>query len=285
MVFIGLIALFGWIPCVIVLFVLMPARKAVATAIVGAWLLLPPVRIEVAGLPDYSKSTAAVVGIVLSTFLFNSNLLLKFRPRWFDLPMLLWCLTVIVSSLQNGLGWYNGFSDALAMFIMWGLPYLLGRLYFNNLENLRTFAIVMVIGGLSYVLPCLWEIRMSPQLLGIVYGVEVWSGTRMGGFRPNVFFKTGLELGLWMTAASLTGWWLWRCGTIKKVGRIPFGSVLLPILMGTTLLCRSTGALVLLAAGVFLLWASTRFQTRKLLWARLVLPNLRCVTHSQHLVR
>ncbi len=267
MEFIGLIALFGWIPCVIVLFVLMPVHKAAATAILGAWLLLPPLRMEIAGLPDYSKATAAVVGIVLSTFLFGSHLLVKFRPRWFDLPMLLWCLTVIVSSLQNGLGIYNGLSDALGQFIGWGLPYLIGRLYFNNLENLRTFAIVMVIGGLCYVLPCLWEIRMSPQLLRTVYGIEVWSGTRMGGFRPNVFFKTGLELGLFMTAASLTGWWLWRCGTIKRIWGVSFGSVLLPILIGTTVLCRSTGALLLLAIGMFVLWASTRFQTRKLLWA------------------
>ena len=49
---------------------------------------------------------------------------------------------------------------------------------------------------------------------------------RLGGYRPNVFFYTGLELGLWMTAASLAGWWLWRCGTIKKIGPFPFGLIL-----------------------------------------------------------
>ena len=32
---------------------------------------------------------------------------------------------------------------------------------------------------------------------------------------------------MWMTAASLAGWWLWRCGAIKKIGAYPFGSVLL----------------------------------------------------------
>lgn len=93
---------------------------------------------------------------------------------------------------------------------------------------------------------------------------------RLGGFRPNVFFKTGLELGLWMTAASLAGWWLWRCGTIKKIGRFSFGSLLLPALLGTTILCRSTGALVLLAGGVLTLWLSIRFRTRWLLTALLL---------------
>jgi hypothetical protein len=162
------IALFGWIPCVVVLFVLMPMRKAAATAIVGAWLLLPPLSLVIAGLPDYSKNTAATVGVVLSTLLFGSHLLLKFRPHWFDLPMLLWCFTGLASALHNGLGPYNGFSEVLNQFVVWGLPYLLGRLYFNDLEGVRTFTIVMVIGGLSYILPCLWEVRMSPTLLRTV---------------------------------------------------------------------------------------------------------------------
>ena len=105
---------------------------------------------------------------------------------------------------------------------------------------------------------------MSPQLLRSIYGYGVWQGTRWGGYRPNVFFMTGLELGLWMTAASLTGWWLWWCGAIKKIGGYPFGSVLLPILMVTTILCRSTGALALLAFGTMVLWLSARLRTRLL---------------------
>ena len=87
--------------------------------------------------------------------------------------------------------------------------------------------------------------------MNTIYGnLGGWQGTRLGGYRPHVFFKTGLELGLWMTAASLAGWWLWRCGALKRIGQIPFGSVLLPILMGTTILCRSTGALALLLIGM-----------------------------------
>ena len=42
---------------------------------------------------------------------------------------------------------------------------------------------------------------------------------------------------------------------------------MLPILLGTTVLCRSSGALVLLAGGIFVLWASIRFKTRMLLVA------------------
>ena len=41
--------------------------------------------------------------------------------------------------------------------------------------------------------------------------------------------------------------------------------MLLPILLGTTILCRSTGALALLVFGMIVLWLSTRLRTRLLL--------------------
>ena len=277
MTILAYVALLGWIPFVVIIFALLPSRLAAVTAVVGAWLLLPPYTLAISGLPDYSKSTAAVIAILLGTLIFCPNRLLKFRPRWFDLPMLLFCFSGVASSLQNGLELYDGLSDALTQSLMWGLPYLIGRLYFGNLEDLRFFCVAMVIGGLSYVLPCLYEIRMMTSLLKLIYGMGAWggmTGLRLGGFRPNVFFYTGLELGMWMTAASLAGWWLWRCGVIKKIGRFSFGSLLLPILMGTSILCRSTGAIALLIGGMILLWFSVRNRTRLLLASLLFVAPL-----------
>jgi hypothetical protein len=265
-------ALLGWIPIVVAMFALMPARRAAAIAVVGAWLLLPPYNLEIGGLPDYSKNTAASLGMMVGTLLFAPDRLLNFRARWFDLPMLLLCLCGIATSLQNGLGIYDGLADALSHTFTWGLPYLLGRLYFGDAEGLRYFVVAMVIGGLCYVPPCLWEARMSPQLLGQFYGITSWQGIRMGGYRPHVFFMTGLECGMWMTAASLAAWWMWRCGALKRIGQVPFGPVLLPILLVTTVFCRSTGALALLVGGVAVLWLSARLKTRVLMVALLMLP-------------
>ena len=73
-------------------------------------------------------------------------------------------------ALYNGLGLYDGLSGMLGQILLWGLPYLVGRLYFSNLEGLRVFTVAMVIGGLLYVLPCHWEMRMSPHLLRPIYG-------------------------------------------------------------------------------------------------------------------
>ncbi len=276
MTIVAFIALFGWIPGVLLMFDLLPRRLAAATAVIGAWLILPPYSLPIAGLPDYSKTTAATLGVALATLFFCPDRILMFRPRWVDLPMLLWCFSGTVSSLVNGLGPYDAFSEALSSIFTWGLPYLVGRLHFGDLQGLRYFAHAMVIGGIAYIAPCVWESRMSPHLLLRVYGIAERNlrGMRFGAYRPKVFFWTGLECGLWMTAASLAAWWLWRCGAIKKIGQVSFGGVILPILMGTAVICRSTGALALLALGMMLLWGTVRLQARLLLIGLLLVTPL-----------
>ena len=238
------LALLGWIPLGITMFAVVPARKAVAFIVVGGLLILPPYTLDISGLPDYSRIMAASISVILGTVIFAPDRFLNFRPRWFDLPMLAWCFSSMASSLYNGLGVYDGLAATLSQVLTWGLPYLIGRIYFGNPEDLRYFAVAVVIGGLAYVLPCLYEVRMSPKLMKDIYGISQLGAIRFGGCRPTVFFWTGLELGMWMTATSLVAWWLWYCGALKQIGSIPLGSVLLPTLLGTSFLCRSTGALI-----------------------------------------
>jgi len=259
-------AFLSWPLIIFGLFTILPARRAAVTGLIGGWLLLPPYVIPISHLPDYSKNTATSLGIFLGTLVFASDRILAFRPRWFDLPVLGWCLCPICTSLQNGLGLYDGLSGSLNQIIAWGIPYLFGRLYFSDFAGLRELTVGMVAGSLLCVIPCLYEIRMSPQLLRYVYGRSNLEAMRYGGYRPRLFLTSGLELGMWMTAAALTAWWLWRCGTLKRLWQLPFGGVLLPILMITTILCRSTGALLLMIGGMGVLWICTRYQTRALLW-------------------
>jgi len=60
----ALIALLGWIPYVIVMFAIKPTHRAAAIGVIGARLSLPPYRLTIAGQPDYSKTSAAFVGLL-----------------------------------------------------------------------------------------------------------------------------------------------------------------------------------------------------------------------------
>jgi tetratricopeptide (TPR) repeat protein len=264
-------ALLSWIPLCLVLFAVLPPRQAVLIGVIGGWVLLPPASIPLSGFPDYDKAMAIVVGVMLGTLIFQPNRLLEFRPRWFDLPALLWCFSPMVSSLSNGLGMYDGMSSMVSALTHWTIPYLIGRLYFADLEGVRELTVGIVIAGLLCALPCLYEIKMSPLLMPQVYGMGGWEGLRLGGYRPRLFFATGLELGMWMTATALTAVWLWKSGSLRRVGQFPFGSLLMPILLGTTVMCRSTGATMLLAAGLFTLWFCTRSRSKALFLALVLL--------------
>ena len=246
------IALFSWIPVVLLLFALLPPRRAVLVSFASALMFLPMAGYKLPGLPEYSKISATSVGVLLGVLFFDGGRMLRFRTRWFDLPAAIWCVSGFMSSMANGLGAYDGFSVIFSNVVLWGIPYFVGRLYFNDAEGLHELAVTIFIGGLIYVPFCLLEIRMSPQLHNWVYGFHQhqFSQTkRFGGYRPMVFMQHGLMVGMWMTAASLMGVWLWMTKALKKVYFVPM-SVLVPTLLVTTAWCKSIGSLGLLVIGI-----------------------------------
>ncbi len=250
-----LLALYGFLPFVALVFAFLSPTRAVLVSYLAGWLFLPVASIELLGVFDYSKDTAVPLVIFLAVVLFDSRRVLSFRLRAFDLPMLVLCAAPLASSLSNGLGWYDGISGMSYQTIMWGLPYLTGRLYFTSSEGLRQLAVGVLIGGLIYVPLCLWELRMSPQLHHIVYGFHQHSflqTVRGGGYRPMVFLNHGLMLGLWMSAASLVGLALWATGVQRRVLGLPSG-LAAALLVVTTVLCNSFGSLILLIGGILLL--------------------------------
>ncbi len=252
------IALFGWMFVVLLLFSVMPPRRAVLVSIIGAWLFLPVASISFVGLPDLTKISVTNVAVLIGMILVDSGRILRFRPRWVDLPIVVWCTVPMVASLSNELGFYDGASAVLEQLVTWGIPYFIGRLYFDSFEALRDLAVALVIGGLIYVPLCAYEVRMSPQLHKIVYGFhphQFIQSIRWGGYRPVVFMQHGLMVGMWMTCTTLVAWWLWLNGTRRRLFNVPL-SVLLIIMVITTVLCKSTGALILLFLGMALLYAT-----------------------------
>jgi hypothetical protein len=277
----GYLVIYGWIPAVLCIFSTLRPRRAVVVALIAAWLFLPVVEFQLPGLPNYTKMSATTVGLLLGSALFDPGRLAALRPRWFDVPILTWCLVPMASSLTNGLGPYDGLSMSLQQTINWGLPYLLGRAYFQALDDLRELALGIVIGGLLYVPLCLFEIRMSPQLNRMIYGfITPWiTAKRYGGWRPGVFLSNGLEVGMWMAASSLAGYWLWACGTLRSLSSWPVGPMI-ALLLVTAVLCKSTGALLLMIVGIAILWVAARTGWSLPVWVLVLAPPLYMATRA-----
>ena len=267
------IMLFGWIPMVLVLFALMPARKAVISAFLFAWLFLPNASYEIRFCPDYDKTSATCVGVFLAVLIFDSSRLLTFRPKLIDLPVVTLSLCPFLSSISNGLGAYDGLSEAFGQTVAWLLPYFIGRLYFSDAVGQRDLLIGIFIGGLVYVPLCLWEIRMSPQLAYQVYGLSIdfVQNVRYGGYRPCVFMGHGLTVGWWLMLASLSGFWLWQSKSLPHLFGVPTHILLVPVVV-TTLLCKAMGPLSMMFVGMAVLLITKYFRTSIPIVALAVIP-------------
>ena len=293
-------ALIAWLVLGVVLFRRYPGPRVVAALYVFGVLFLPELRTAafVPGVPEplalpgfkLTKVNAIACGLLVGSLLFDRGRWLTVRPRWFDLPIVVWCLSPLVTSLSNALlfhdpvsrydpdflpadagpvgrlvwglesaGLYDGLAQVLDTALTWAVPYWLGRLYLADRAGMREAIVWVVLGGLVYVPLCLFETRFSPQLHRWVYGFhqhEFGQSLRLGGYRPMVFMEHGLALGFWMVAAALAGLWLWWTGPLRTVpafGTRLTGLVVAAPVAATAVLCKSTGALVLGALGLTVL--------------------------------
>ena len=228
------------------------------TVILG-WLFLPPGQgINLPGLPMYTKEYAVSYALLLGIILTDSTRVLRYRPSLLDIPILIWIGAPFFSSVTNGLGAYDGLSNVYGQIFIYGVPYFVGRLYIRTPNDIREIAKWFIIAGLIATPFVLWESRMSPQLNADLYGYRVsgfQAAKRLGGYRPMLFMRHGLEVGLWMSTCAAVA--IWALLTSPREIRIMKRPVTVPsaIVVLATILCRSLGALVLLfgtsAAGVF----------------------------------
>ena len=225
--------------------------KGVMATIVFGWLFLPPVRgIDLPGLPMFTKEYAVAYALLLGLLISNSSGLMKFKPKLIDLPILVYILAPFPTSITNGLGVYDGMSGAYSNVFLFGVPYLLGRIYIRNPNDVKTVAIWFVLAGLFAVPMALWESRMSPQLNNQIYGYRASAflmTARLGGYRPMLFMRHGLEVGLWFATSGAVAMWLWITASKQiKIFNLPI-SLFAAIVLVTNILSRSLGAIILLA--------------------------------------
>ncbi|MBE9144850.1 O-antigen ligase domain-containing protein [Planktothrix mougeotii] len=259
------LALLLLLPTVLLLFKRFSTDRAVVISFILAWLFLPQRAVfSFPGLPDYDRATATSYSIMLATYLYHPQRFRTFKFGWLDIPMLMWCISPFMASITNDLGAYDGFSSMLTQIVEYGIPYFLGRLYLNSLKGLQELAMGIFISGIIYAPLCWLESVISPQLHRMVYGYhgihQFSQSYRLGGYRPNVFMKHGLSVGMWMMAATLIALWLWQSGTLKKFLNIPMMFWFIGLYI-THLIVRSTGAYMYMFFGVVILFCAKLCRT------------------------
>lgn len=262
--------MYGWLPLVLLIFAQFPAQRAVVIGFIGAWLFLPLVSFKFPGIPEYNKMAATSYGILIGTLMYDPWRIQSFKFKWIDIPMFVWSVCPFLSSMTNNLGVYDGFSASFGQAVTWGFPYFVGRIYLNTLSGLRQLALGIFYGGVIYIPFCLYEVRMSINLHGRIYGVihpasSFIMSIRYGGYRPSIFMESGLMLGVYMMSATLIGIVLWRTRIVKSIVGLPM-SLWVLLLLITFVLVKATGAYNLLAFGILILFVAKWFRTSLMLW-------------------
>jgi hypothetical protein len=258
----ALVALIVWMPIGVYCFRRLSAQNAILVNFFGGWAVLPgalyvpstaefPYWILGVCLPaSYLLTKATVIGLtgIVGVLLFHSAELRKFRPRIYDIPMAVWCCAPLLSAAGHWSTLGEGLFDASYLTTSWGVPWLLGRVYFSDHNSLLLAAKACVIGGACYVPICLVELCAGPQIYNLLYGYQPyrWVGAgRYLGYRPIGLMEDGNQLGIWMAAATLFAVFL----SVRQPKMHILGLSVRWVAAGlacTTLLCQSAGSIILL---------------------------------------
>lgn len=169
-----------------------------------------------------------------------------------------------------GQGWRDVFSFMLAQALVL-LPFLLARQYLATRDGMRDIMGALLVGGLVYSVPALFEVRFSPQLHIWVYGFfqhDFAQMMREGGFRPIVFLPHGLWAAMFFLMTLLAAAGLYRTAPPDK----RLKSLLIAGYLGIVLLtCKSWASLGYAAVLVpLILLTGARTQIRVAILCALV---------------
>ncbi len=212
-----------WLLAMLAVFPSLPPHRAILIIVFSGTLFLPEGvsnAIEL-GPIKLGKLQAISYACLFATVLYHYQGFHEYKPQRSDWAMLLWCVWPFPSAMFNNpppdgsSQIRDALSQTLVQTVIWGVPYLMGRLYFNRRETIRDLAVWTVIAAAIYAPLCLWEVRMSPNLHLTVYGFQqnsfIMADSISAIYRPMVFMQHGLAVGgacIFMVAELALSVWL-----------------------------------------------------------------------------
>jgi hypothetical protein len=270
--------LLAWPLIVLVMFRRMPVERALIWSILGGYLLLPPVQanFNLPMIPAFDKVSIPNLSALFVVVAVLGRRIRLMPDSWIGRVLLvLFVISPLATMLTNteflrfgviqlpgitlvppesegvpaglpGLGLRDAFS-AVANQAIFILPFFLARELLATPKALREVMLALMLGGLFYALPALFEVRMSPQLNTWIYGFFQHDFSQMmrpGGFRPIVFLPHGLWMAFFAMMTVIAALALTRFEPAEARPRYLAAALLL---FAVLVLCRSVGPLVLFA--------------------------------------
>ena len=258
---------------------------AVTAAVLGAYLLLPRnYSIELPAVPSLNKDSIPALAAALAAAIMVTGPRLQAlapgmvlpglwpRSRVVRILFIMMLVGSVATVLTNGdvlrygpqalpaLRPYDA-ASSLGNTLFALLPFLLARKYLAHPDAQAILLAGLVMAGILYSLPALYEVRMSPQLSRDIYGYfpHDWvQHIRAGGFRPVVFLHHGLWLAIFFCASFLAAMSLWRSSSGRNRMRWLLASAWLFM---TLVLSKGVGALGIgLLLGAMILFLPIRLQ-------------------------
>ncbi|MDD7971541.1 hypothetical protein [Roseinatronobacter alkalisoli] len=161
-----------------------------------------------------------------------------------------------------GMRIYDSVSMLVRQLIMI-LPFFMARHLLASEQALTELLRALMIAGLIYSVPIMWEVRFSPQLHTDIYGFfqhDFQQMMREGGYRPIVFMPHGLWLSLFMVMTAVSALYFAKQATPSDRVRASIIAVYLFVMVNLT---KSLGPLlILLTISTLVVLLKPRMQLR-----------------------
>jgi hypothetical protein len=273
-------------------------RTAILLVLIGGWWALPvapygpgapgtqnPWWITGIALPSDMLLTKAWIPPLVAFVggaLCDREALRRWHPAWIDLPMAAWCVWPLIDGIGQAAD-PPSWIASLCVTGAWGLPWLIGRLWFAGSDGQLAVARAVALSGLANVPVALVEAFRPGWFYGLLYGPHPFRFDgidRYVGYRPIGFLENGNVYGLWAALAAFAALALLR--DRDERGRRWVALAILNVAIA--LASQSVGAIILLGVGLALLtmWRSPVFLP--LLAGAAVLLVLAAAVHFSGLV-
>lgn len=266
-----------WPLIVVVMFRKMSPERALIWAVLGGYMVLPPVAqfnvpvvppLDKTTIPNLSAALVCVIMLKMRISVLPEGLLGKVLMIALLLGPVVTVLTNTdpirfgIQELGNvtffdpsqliqyqapGLRIYDSLSNVGTQFFFM-VPFFLGRHLLATDAALKEMLVALVVAGLIYSAPMIYEVAVSPQLNVLVYGFfqhDFTQAIRGGGYRPFVFMPHGLWVAFFTVMCLIAALTLLREGHPDQRAKLLAASLYLAVML---VMCKSLGPLVIGAA-------------------------------------